>query len=165
MAVEHAAVLEALKALPQDHAVIITSDSTYVVNCFRDSWWKGWLARGWKNSQRQPVANRDLWEQLIELAAVHTVEWIWVRGHANVVLNERCDRLAVAERDRYEALWVTLTDALPLPRRTDRKTLRLMLLGALNHAQTWYRPEGGASPRTLARQFTALLRQGMETPA
>ena len=43
----------------------IVSDSTYVVNCFRDSWWKGWLQRDWKNSQRKPVANKDLWEPLI----------------------------------------------------------------------------------------------------
>ena len=47
---------------------IVVSDSTYVVNCFRDRWWEGWLRRGWKNSQGKPVANRDLWEPLIALA-------------------------------------------------------------------------------------------------
>ena len=54
------AVLEALRALPG--AVEVVSDSTYVVNCFRDRWWEKWLAKGWINSQRKPVANRDLWE-------------------------------------------------------------------------------------------------------
>ena len=45
----------------------VVSDSTYVVNCFRDRWWEGWLKRDWKNSKKEPVANRDLWEPLIEL--------------------------------------------------------------------------------------------------
>ena len=57
------AAFEAVKALPGP--VEVVSDSTYVVNCFRDRWWQGWLARGWTNSQRKPVANRDL------LGAVH----------------------------------------------------------------------------------------------
>jgi hypothetical protein len=71
----------------------------------------------------------------------------------------------VALRDRYEALWAALVGALPLPRPTVHKTLRLMLLGALNWTQNWYRADGGASPRVLARRFNALLRQGLETPA
>src|SRR5947199_325037 len=58
------AVLEALTAL--DGPLEVRSDSTYVVNCFRDRWWEGWLARGWVNKQKKPVANRDLWEPLIE---------------------------------------------------------------------------------------------------
>lgn len=65
-------------------------------------------------------------------------------------------------REHYEALWRDLVGALPLPARTDRRTLRLMLLGALNWTQHWYHAGGGTSPRTLARQFTALLRQGQE---
>ncbi len=59
------AVLEALREL--DGPVEVVSDSTYVVNCFRDRWYDGWLRRGWRNSHRKPVANRDLWEPLIEL--------------------------------------------------------------------------------------------------
>jgi len=66
-------------------------------------------------------------------------------------------------RERYEALWRELVAELPLPRGTDRGTLRLMLLGALNWTQNWFRPDGAASPRTLARRFTALLRQGLQT--
>ena len=67
---EITAALEALRTLTADGAsdVDVVSDSTYVVNCFKDRWWQGWQRRNWKNSQNKPVANRDLWEPLIELA-------------------------------------------------------------------------------------------------
>jgi len=64
----------------------------------------------------------------------------------------------IALRDEYEALLARLVQDLPLPRGTDRRTLRLMLLGALNWSQTWYQP-GRDSPKTIARRFVALLRQ------
>ncbi len=76
--------------------VHIVSDSTYVVNCFRDGWWKGWLARGWKNSKKEPVANRDLWEPFIELVQERDVTWDWVKGHSGDPMNDLVDRLAVA---------------------------------------------------------------------
>jgi len=60
------AVVEALRAL--DGPVHVVSDSTYVVNCFKQRWWAGWQRKGWRNSQGKPVANRDLWEALFELA-------------------------------------------------------------------------------------------------
>jgi len=73
----------------------VHSDSTYVVNCFRQEWWKGWLKRGWKNSKKEPVANRDLWEPFIELVnARGDVEFEWVKGHAGHRLNEAADQLA-----------------------------------------------------------------------
>ncbi len=91
------AALEALRALGDTPGTIeIVSDSTYVVNCFRDAWWKGWLARGWKNSQRQPVANRDLWEPLIDLVRTRgDVGFSWVKGHSGDRMNDLVDRLAV----------------------------------------------------------------------
>jgi len=91
------AVLEALRTLGDAHADIeIVSDSTYVVNCFRDGWWKGWLAKGWVNSQRKPVANRDLWEPLIELVRAHGgVRFRWVKGHSGDPMNDLVDRMAV----------------------------------------------------------------------
>jgi uncharacterized phage-like protein YoqJ len=74
----------------------VVSDSTYVVNCFRQDWWKGWLARGWRNSQRQPVANRDLWEPLVETYQQRgDLVFRWVKGHAGDRWNELADRLAV----------------------------------------------------------------------
>lgn len=89
------AVLDAVGAL--DGRLDVVSDSTYVVNCFRDRWWKGWMARGWTNSQRKPVANRDLWEPLVAayLEAPERVGFRWVKGHSGDVMNDVVDRLAV----------------------------------------------------------------------
>ena len=90
------AVLEALKTL-SGGPIEIVSDSTYVVKCFNDFWWKGWIARGWKNSQKQPVANRDLWEPLVELVrSRNDVTFRWVKGHSGNAMNDLVDRLAVA---------------------------------------------------------------------
>lgn len=76
--------------------VEVVSDSTYVVNCFRDRWWEGWLARGWLNSQRKPVANRDLWEPFVALVRERgDVRFRWVKGHAGDRWNDLADRLAV----------------------------------------------------------------------
>src|SRR5262245_5704232 len=75
---EITAVLEAVRAL--DGPLEIRSDSTYVVNCFRDRWWEKWLENGWRNSQRKPVASRDLWEPLVELyqARRRELQFSWV---------------------------------------------------------------------------------------
>lgn len=98
------AVLDALQTLLPRHSgpIRIVSDSTYVVNCFRDRWWSGWMARGWKNSQKQPVANQDLWKPLIELyrdaitMGPERVTFRWVKGHSGHPMNDRVDLLAVA---------------------------------------------------------------------
>jgi ribonuclease HI len=89
------AVLEAVTTL--DGPLDIASDSTYVVNCFRDRWWEGWLARGWRNSQKKPVANQDLWEPLIRayLADRDRLSFRWVKGHGTDAMNAFVDRLAV----------------------------------------------------------------------
>jgi len=90
------AALEALRAIPGD--VTVVSDSTYVVNCFRDKWWVNWQARGWVNAAKKPVANRDLWEPLIALyqARVDEVRFTWVKGHSGDLMNDYVDQLAVA---------------------------------------------------------------------
>jgi ribonuclease HI len=89
------AVLSAVQMLEGELDVV--TDSTYVANCFRDAWWKGWEKRGWKNSAKQPVANRDLWEPLIE---AHKEGRFgvprWVKGHSGDPMNDLVDRLAVA---------------------------------------------------------------------
>ncbi len=96
------AVLEALRSLPGQ--LTIVSDSTYVLNCFRDKWWVKWENNGWKNSQKQPVANRDLWEPLIELVKARKPSWRWVKGHSGNRLNDLVDQLAVAaSRGPFEA--------------------------------------------------------------
>ncbi|GAC1529773.1 MAG: ribonuclease HI [Acidimicrobiales bacterium] len=91
---EVTAALEALRRLAGP--LIIVSDSTYVVNCFRDSWWKGWLARGWRNSAGKAVASRDLWEPLIGLYRERgDVSFRWVKGHSGDPMNDFVDLLAV----------------------------------------------------------------------
>lgn len=88
------AALEAVTTL--DGPLEVVSDSTYVVNCFRDAWWQGWLARGWVNSAKKPVANRDLWEPLIEAVRDRgDVSFRWVKGHSGDTMNDLVDRLAV----------------------------------------------------------------------
>jgi ribonuclease HI len=91
-------ILAAVKALEAiDGPVHVRSDSTYVVNCFRDRWWEGWRRRGWKNTSGKPVANRDLWEPLLRLALdpVRPVRFSWVKGHSGDEMNDRVDQLAV----------------------------------------------------------------------
>ena len=99
---EVCAALEALRALAPDggRPVEIVSDSTYVVNCFRDAWWKKWERNGWKNSKRQPVANDDLWRPLIELVRSGDVTFRWVKGHSGDPMNDHVDALAVAATPR-----------------------------------------------------------------
>ena len=89
------AVLEALRSL--DGPVEVVSDSTYVVNCFRDRWYEGWRRRGWRNANRKPVANRDLWEPLIQLYEDRAaqISFRWVKGHSGDQWNEIVDQLAV----------------------------------------------------------------------
>lgn len=111
------------------------------------------------------------WDRLEAACVAHLEAILRDDDYARVVVRVRpadvpaaAARL-VAQRDRYEALWSGLVAALPLPRRGERHALRLLLLGALNWSQTWYRADGGSSPRALARQFVALLRQGREPSA
>lgn len=92
---EITAAFEAVRAHPGPLEIV--SDSTYVVHCFRDRWHDGWRRRGWRNSQRQPVANRDLWEPFIDLVLGRgDVAFRWVKGHGGDPMNDLVDRLAVA---------------------------------------------------------------------
>src|SRR3954469_12319377 len=88
------AALQAARSI--DGPLEIVSDSTYVVNCFRDRWWEGWLARGWTNKAKKPVANKDLWEPLItEYRRDPTrIRFRWVKGHGDDPMNDLVDRLA-----------------------------------------------------------------------
>ena len=90
---ELAAALDAVRTI--EGAVEVVSDSAYVVNCFRQGWWKGWLARGWINTKKKPVANRDLWEPLVDLYRSRPITFRWVKGHGGSEWNDVADRLAV----------------------------------------------------------------------
>jgi ribonuclease HI len=94
------AVIRALGSLTGP--VHVVSDSTYVVNCFRQRWHEGWKRRGWKNSQGRPVANRDLWEELFALALDpgRAVTFEWVKGHSGDRMNDVVDALALAAAAR-----------------------------------------------------------------
>lgn len=89
------AALEAVTTLAGP--LVVVSDSTYVVNCFRDQWWDGWLKRGWTTSAKKPVANRDLWEPLVMAVKERgDVAFHWVKGHSGHEMNDLVDQLAVA---------------------------------------------------------------------
>ncbi|MGH9083054.1 MAG: ribonuclease H family protein [Acidimicrobiales bacterium] len=100
---EVTAALEALRSLVPGATggICVRSDSTYVVNCFRDRWWAGWRRRGWRNSQGRPVANRDLWEPLLDLALAPEarVRFEWVKGHSGDRWNDVVDGLATSAAD------------------------------------------------------------------
>jgi ribonuclease HI len=92
---EITAAYEAVRSHPGP--VRIVTDSTYVMNCFEKRWYVNWLANGWKNSQRKPVANKDLWEPFVELyeARPGEIAFQWVKGHSDDPMNDLVDRLAV----------------------------------------------------------------------
>ena len=94
-------VISALSALKFPCDVVLTTDSKYVVDSVTKGWAKGWRANGWIKSDKKPALNADLWEKLLDLLEVHTVEFVWVKGHAGHPENERCDALAVMERDKF----------------------------------------------------------------
>jgi ribonuclease HI len=85
-----------LEALNQSCHVTLTTDSQYLVKGMTE-WIEGWRRKGWKNSKKEEVANRDLWERLLELAKQHQIDWVWVKGHDGHPENERCDELARLE--------------------------------------------------------------------
>ncbi len=91
---ELTAAIGALKSLKEPCQVDLYSDSAYLVNAFHQKWFVRWEMNGWYNAQKKPVENRDLWQQLLQLAQVHQITWIKVKGHSGNPGNERCDQLA-----------------------------------------------------------------------
>ena len=96
-------VIHALQALKEPCAVELWSDSRYVVDALEKGWAKSWRANGWRRADKKPALNVDLWEILLPLAETHSIRCHWVRGHAENEYNNRCDALAVAEREKYSA--------------------------------------------------------------
>ncbi len=91
---ELTAAIRALRALREPCRVTLYSDSSYLVDAFRKGWLASWQKRGWVKSDKKPVLNRDLWEELLALADTHEIRWVHVRGHADNAENNRCDQLA-----------------------------------------------------------------------
>lgn len=90
---ELTAAIVALNQLKEPCEVVLTSDSQYLVKGMTE-WIDGWIRKGWINSSKQPVKNKELWVELDRLNRRHRVSWVWIRGHSGHVENERCDRLA-----------------------------------------------------------------------
>lgn len=94
-------VIEALKCLKEPCAVDLWSDSKYVIDGLSKGWAVSWRKNGWKKADKKPALNPDLWEELLDLTQQHEMTYHWVKGHADNKFNNRCDELAVAQRDKY----------------------------------------------------------------
>lgn len=94
-------VIMGLSALKEPCRVILTTDSKYVADSVTKGWVYNWKKKNWVKSKGEPVPNTDLWKQLLPLLEKHDVTFNWVKGHAGHPENERCDRLAVQQRDIY----------------------------------------------------------------
>jgi len=106
---ELVAAIEAIRTMgpvarASTRQLLIVSDSNYVVNCFKDRWWVRWKANGWRNAKKEPVANSDLWRDLIALYEAYPEaerpDFQWVKGHSGDTMNDLVDQLAVAESQK-----------------------------------------------------------------
>ena len=91
---EITAVIEGLKQLKKQSEVQIYSDSSYVVNAFKQGWIYNWIKKGWKTASGENVKNKELWQELYSLTKIHKVEFIKVKGHSDNEFNNRCDEMA-----------------------------------------------------------------------
>ena len=98
---ELSAVIAGLSALKEPCEVTITSDSKYIIDAVAKGWAKKWKANNWIRPDKKKALNPDLWDELLSLLEKHKVKFIWVKGHAGHYENERCDRLAVMESQKF----------------------------------------------------------------
>ena len=94
------AAISALELLKEPCEVALYTDSQYLCNAINKGWLKGWKVKGWKRKEGE-LKNPDLWQRLDALLATHAVTFFWVKGHADNAFNNRCDALAVAEREKF----------------------------------------------------------------
>ena len=94
-------VIKGLEALNEPCHVVLTSDSKYVIDALSLGWAVKWKQNGWKRNKKDPALNPDLWEKLLQLAAIHKMEYNWVKGHAGHPENERCDKMAVEYYQKF----------------------------------------------------------------
>ena len=98
---ELTAVIQGLLALRESCVVELWSDSKYVIDALEKGWAWGWRKKGWIKSDKKPALNPDLWTMLLDLTRQHEMHYHWVKGHADNAFNNRCDALAVAEREKF----------------------------------------------------------------
>ena len=92
---EMMAAIAALDSLEPKSTVILHSDSKYMVDAVNKGWAKKWQANGWKRNKKDKAKNPDLWQRMLDLCQKHQIDFVWVKGHAGIPENERCDTLAV----------------------------------------------------------------------
>ena len=95
------AVISGLEILREPCEVTVYSDSKYVVDAMKLGWAHGWKEKGWKKSDGKTALNTDLWERLLSLSEMHRLRFVWVKGHDGHEYNERCDREAVAQAEKF----------------------------------------------------------------
>ena len=98
---EMLAVIKGLEMLKEPCSVSVYSDSAYVVNSIEKGWVYSWKKNGWRKADKKEVKNVDLWERLLKQMEIHDVKFLKVKGHSTDELNNRCDRLAVKEREKF----------------------------------------------------------------
>ena len=98
---ELTAAIRALRALKYSCAVDLYTDSAYMGNAFTKGWLTKWRNNGWLTSNKEPVLNKDLWEELFDLSQKHDIEWHWIKGHASDDYNNLCDALVQKAKDEY----------------------------------------------------------------
>lgn len=98
---ELCAVISGLEILREPCEVTVYSDSKYVVDAMKLGWARGWKEKGWKKSDGKTALNTDLWERLLSLSEMHRLRFVWVKGHDGHEYNERCDREAVAQAEKF----------------------------------------------------------------
>ena len=99
---ELTAVIEGLKALKEKCKVTVITDSKYVSDGINLGWARGWKANNWRKKNKKPALNPELWDELLMLIDNHVVTIKWIKGHAGHPENERCDRLAVAQSQKFQ---------------------------------------------------------------
>ena len=98
---ELTAAIKALDMLKEPCEVQLYSDSAYLINAFNQDWIIGWQMNGFRNANKKPVQNIDMWQKLIEFNNIHNITWIKVKGHSDNEYNNRCDQLATGEIDKH----------------------------------------------------------------
>ena len=101
---ELSAVIAGLEALTEPCDVTLYSDSKYFVDAIEQGWAKKWKAKGWMRTNKDKALNPDLWEKILELLDKHNVTLVWIKGHAGHPENERCDKLAVAQSQKFKTI-------------------------------------------------------------
>ncbi len=112
---EITAAIQGLKAIKEPCNVKIVTDSNYLKDGIT-KWIHGWKKKGWVTSEKKPVVNQDLWQELDDLVQQHQTEWVWTKGHASHADNNRCDELAT------EAALKQITNVKAQPHRATSAT-------------------------------------------